>query len=391
MTGPSTINVTYSATNIHCFGGSSGGIKVNVAGGVTPYAVKVTGPNNYQLNGQSHIGLYAGNYDITVVDAVGSAATQSLSLITENPQLLINKPNSQSVISKQCDKDNYKIPFTITAGPTNSVEYSLDNFATAGLSPTATNFTYLDPYYYLTIPKDSVNYGNGISIRTTSNLFPRPNVKPCYSNVLTYSVPEVELPPSTLAIKDSLGSNYTPANEAIYHNRMQCNASNGTYIFSINQLDSGYTTRAPYTIDYKVENINATAQQITHYNGLVTLTGVKNTNIIAGPVDNKVDFYVRVTDNKGCTYPANATDNASTWYKATVTLPTTALSTAVTHSGPNGGNYTHTLIVNGGFPPYTIDGQGNYQANQPYTFSSTIPALIKTLTDSNGCTLNIIQ
>lgn len=385
MTGPSTINVTYSATNIHCYGGTSGEIKVKVAGGVTPYSVQVTGPNGYQLNGQSHIGLYAGNYEISVVDAVGSAATQSLSLINENPQLIITKPNNQSIISKQCDFDNYHIPFSITAGPTNSVEYSLDNFATPGNIPTASNFVYLNGYYYLTIPKGSVNYGNGISIRTKSDLFPRPNVKPCYSNVLTYSVPEVELPPMILSINDSLSNT---ANESIYHNRMQCNPNIGTYIFSINQLDSGYTTRAPYTIDYKVESTNAITQQITHYNGLVTLTGVKNTTLGS---DNKVDFWVRITDNKGCTFPANATDNATTWYNARVTLPTTAISKTVTHSGPNDGNYTHTLTLNGGFPPYTIDGQGNYLPNQAYTFSSTIPVLIKTVTDYNGCTTQIIQ
>jgi hypothetical protein len=389
MTGPSTIHITYSGTNIHCFKGSTGEIKVKVDGGVKPYLVSVIGPNGYQSPGQSHAGLYAGQYSINVVDAIGSAATETLSLIEENPQLLINKPTDQSIISKQCDANNYHIPFTISLptslGPNISIEYSLDNF-TSILSPTSNNFTYSNGYYYLTIPKGNVNI---IYIRISSNLSFHPNVNPCYSNVLKYTVPEVELPPSTLTIKDSLGSNFTQANEAIYHNHMQCDASIGKYIFSINQLDDGYTNRAPYTIDYKVESTLATSQQITHYNGLVTLTGTKNTTPGS---DNKVDFYVRVTDNKGCTYPANATDNATTWYKATVTLPAAAMSKIVTHSGPNSSNvYTHTLTVNGGFSPLTIDGGGTINAGQQYQFTSNIPVLVKTVTDAYGCTLQIIE
>jgi len=387
ISGPSVMHVTYSATNIHCFGGTSGEIKISVVGGVPPYAVQVTGPNAYQLNGQNHIGLKAGPYNYTVVDAVGSAVTSTTSivLVDENPQLAIDKPvSSTNIIAQQCDENNYIIPFVITAGPAQ-VQYSVDNWTTI-LTTSSSNLTYssANNIYYLKVPKTDVTYGSGVVIRTFSNLFPHPNVLPCYSNVLTYYIQEMELPPVKLAIKDSLLSNYNAANEAIYHNHMQCDPNNGTYMFSINQLDIGITTRAPYTIEYKVDSVAAITQTITHYSGLVTLTGARIT-----PGDTKVDFYIRITDNKGCQFPDTATANANTWFKASVQLPSAAMTKAIVTT-PSGSNYNHSLTVYGGIAPLTLAGVGVINAGQTYTFTTNSLVYVNTVTDAYGCILNII-
>ena len=217
---------------------------------------------------------------------------------------------------------------------------------------------------------------------------PRPGIDPCYSEELLYELDEIRLPPLLPAgrtyIMDGLGTSYTPALEAIYHNKRQCNSNTGTYTFSLGHLDMGFTNRAPYTIDYKVDSTIATTQTLTHYNGLVTLTGNKI------PGDNNVDFYVRITDNKGCTFPPNATNAASTWYNARVVLPATTLSLFSISTNPVGGNYNHVFKVLGGIAPLTLPGLGTILANQTYTVTNNSLVYVNTVTDANGCTLNII-
>lgn len=76
ITEPSTTNVvvTLSATNVHCYGGNDGKVKVNVVtGGVPPY-------NYMWSNGiitDSIITLTSGTYALTVTDANGQTATAS--------------------------------------------------------------------------------------------------------------------------------------------------------------------------------------------------------------------------------------------------------------------------------------------------------------------------
>jgi hypothetical protein len=184
---------------------------------------------------------------------------------------------------------------------------------------------------------------------------------------------------------DGLLTQYTPALEAIYNNKRQCNANTGTYTFSLAHLDMGFTSRAPYTIDYKVDSTIATTQTLTHYNGLVTLTGNK------GPGDNNVDFYVRITDNKGCTFPANATNAANTWYNARVALPAATLAlTSIQTTGPSSGNYTHIFTVTGGIAPLTLGASTPITSGQPRTIVNNSLVYVNTVTDANGCVIQII-
>jgi hypothetical protein len=389
MTGPSVMNITYTGTNIHCSGGNNGKIKLKVNGGVSPYMVNTVGLN-YSSPGLDLGGLGPGDYTVTVVDSVGSAATQTIKIIEENPLLTISKPENSNDISTQCDPDNYKIPFDITTGVSSgnvNIEYSLD----AGDVWIPTLLPYKsDNRYMISVPKSSVG-SDGVLVRYWVDYYPQPNVPVCYSEELVYEVSEMELPPMIMGIKDGLGSNYSTALEAIYHNKKQCNPNFGTYTFSINQLDTGFTGRAPYTIEYKVDNPLSTTITKTHYNGLVSLSGNRNTNFLLGVVDNKIDFYVKISDNKGCIFPANATDNANTWYKATLILPQTEMTKTIVTTGPNSlGKYTHKLSVQGGVSPLNLSGVGVINPSQTYTFTTNSLVYVSTVTDANGCTLQII-
>ena len=393
ITGPSTIILSYTGTNIQCFGEATGQINLKVQGGVEPYTISVTG-QDYTSSGLIASALVAGQYTVTVVDSIGSATTPTyITIVEENPELIISKPTLESEISKQCDINNYKIPFDITAGVSSgnvNVEYSVDGGDAWIASPLAYSSS---NRYILNVPKTEVNSTDGVIIRFWVNNVVRYDtdgtaLPPCYSEELIYEVSEMTLPPDISPdpyIKDGLGAAYTPALEAIYNNLMQCDSNIGTYKFTLSHLDKGFTYRAPYTIEYHVENLNSTLQTLTHYTGLVTLTGTRNTNVLNGTVDNKVDFYVRITDNKGCVYPTTG------WHKATVVLPATTMNKTIVTTGPNGsGNYTHVLTVNGGIAPLTLGGVGIISAGVPRTIITNSLVYVNTVTDANGCVINII-
>ena len=388
ITGPSALILSYTKTNNHCYGEKNGEIAIKVQGGVSPYSIKTAGLD-YSSSGLLATGLLKGQYTLTVVDAIGSAKTETVNIIDENPELIILKPtidDDNIDISVQCDSTKYNIPFKITSGVSSgnvNVEYSVDagdvwNAITLGHSPSN--------LYYLSVNKVDVT-SDGVLIRFWVDAIVRYDAEGtalphCYSDELVYEISEMTLPPDISSdpyIKDGLGTSYTPALEAIYHNLRQCDSSIGTYTFSIAALDRGFTYRAPYTIDYHVESLTNPPQTLTHYTGLVTLKGTK-----VGTANNKVDFYVKITDNKGCVYPTSG------WHQATVTLPSVPMRFEIATSG-SFGNYYHGLKVYGGVAPVTLGGVGVIKNDgTPYVYNTVSLVYVNTITDKNGCVLNII-
>jgi hypothetical protein len=384
ITGPSVLILSYTKTNNHCYGENNGEIKINVQGGVSPYRITVVG-QGYSSSGLLATGLATGQYTVSVVDSIGSGKTETVNIGDENPELIISKPTTESDISTQCDATQYKIPFDITAGVSSSkvnVEYSVD----AGDTWILKLLDNTGGRYILDVPRASVNSTDGVLIRFWVDAIVRYDAEgialpPCYSEELVYEISEMTLPPDISTdpyIKDGLGTSYTPALEAIYHNLRQCDSTKGTYTFSIAALDRGFTYRAPYTIEYRVENINGTSTFFTHYTGLATITGNR-----VGTANNKVDFYVKITDNKGCVYPTTG------WHKATVTLPSETLDHVITTTG-GFPNYKHTLKVTGGIPPLKLGGNVVINAGDINTYTTASLVFVSTVTDKNGCVINII-
>jgi hypothetical protein len=363
ITGPSAINLTYSATNVHCFGESTGTITLNVTGGETPYDINVTGPYGFDSTGQLNIGTLPANpagspYIVTVVDALGSATTASIMLFHENPELLILEA-SDAEVKKQCDPNNYNIPFYIAGGVTAglvNVEYSVDDDAAIWISNPMTFVNSSTPMV-ITIPKASVPE-SGVTIRFYVDS------PACYSEEITYERSMMELPPNILTINDV----DTPLIQ--YQNNKQCTPNVATYKFSISHLDVGYTLRTPYTIEYKIEN-STTVNTFQHYGGMVSIVGNRNTSPAAGPVDNNVKFEVRVIDSKGCT---------TAWKTKNIVVPTAPLTGTITVSG-GGAATTRTINATGGIGPYTESGIA-----LPRTVSSS-SVYVANIVDSVGCTV----
>ena len=80
--GPPTLSDT--VTDILCYGDTTGGVKLGVAGAVAPYSFKLAG-GNYQANNQ-YAGLAAGTYNFYVIDSTG--ATDSISAVVTQPMAI---------------------------------------------------------------------------------------------------------------------------------------------------------------------------------------------------------------------------------------------------------------------------------------------------------------
>ncbi|MFH1320781.1 MAG: PKD domain-containing protein, partial [Bacteroidota bacterium] len=139
--GGGTANIT-SSVNVNCFGGSNGVATVTASGGTTPYTY------SWSPSGGNTViatGLAAGFYTITVIDANGCIAIDTVT-ITE-PPLLITTITSSSMVSCYGNGDGTA---TVSAsGGTTSYSYFWtpsggSNATATGLSPGTYTATVID-------------------------------------------------------------------------------------------------------------------------------------------------------------------------------------------------------------------------------------------------------
>lgn len=71
---------THGGSNISCNGGNDGSITVTISGGNPPYSSSWNGPNGFTSTDADLTGLVAGTYVLTVTDANGCIAEQSITL-----------------------------------------------------------------------------------------------------------------------------------------------------------------------------------------------------------------------------------------------------------------------------------------------------------------------
>ena len=151
---PSAISVSLTTNNVSCFGLSDGLVEASVTGG-TPLA---NGRYLYAWNNgrtTTTIGnLPAGNYIITVSDAVGCTATAT-TLLTQPQEILVSITNIDPV---DCSgNSNGSITIAALGGANNSFEFSADGGQTfqAGASPFT--FNNLAGGTYALVVRDALN------------------------------------------------------------------------------------------------------------------------------------------------------------------------------------------------------------------------------------------
>lgn len=125
------LNATFSATDVRCYGNSTGSVTVNVSGGTSPYSYNWSGG----INSQNLNNIQAGNYQLTVTDA--NSCTTVLSVpVTQPAAALTTLPDIQNV---SCNGgSNGSVTLAVTGG---TIPYSYDwnngakTSSRSGLSP----------------------------------------------------------------------------------------------------------------------------------------------------------------------------------------------------------------------------------------------------------------
>ena len=378
ITQPQLLEATNLATNVLCFGGTSGSIAVTVTGGTLPYSYLWSDG----VAQETRVNLGVGTYVLTVTDAKGCTDTTGATL-TQPTALAL----TDSVVNLLCYGASTGAVYLTVSGGTPPYAYDW------GIGISTQNATNLpaDTYY------PTVTDNQGCSINTVATVTaPRQilfggytvtNVS-CFgandgivtvypvggTGTFTYtwnSIPGNN-PDSTL----TAGSYVVIATDA-----NNCTAADNVVVSQPTQLT--LTTTPKDALCFSGADGTATDVAVggtPPYNYLWSNseTGKVATGLIAAT------YFTTVTDNNGCTAGSSAVINEPAQIIYTID------STAVKCIGSKDGTLTVT-VTSGGVPPYT------YAATQtPSVFITTTDSLIIGLgtgaytiqiSDGNGCIL----
>ncbi|MBK9737833.1 MAG: SprB repeat-containing protein [Saprospiraceae bacterium] len=102
FTVSSILTVSVNATDASCFGSGNGTASVNIFGGLAPFPVVWSGPNNFVSSEASLTGLEIGEYSVEVIDAANNVVFSIIDIsqptaIVINSSFIINDANNQNI------------------------------------------------------------------------------------------------------------------------------------------------------------------------------------------------------------------------------------------------------------------------------------------------------
>src|SRR5690606_8474173 len=108
ITEPDELTLSYTPVNVSCFGGSNGSIDLSVTGGTGSYTYAWSNGESTQEIST----LIAGDYTVTVTDANGCTATETITF-TEPDELIL----SYTPVNVSCfGESNGSIDLSVTGG-----------------------------------------------------------------------------------------------------------------------------------------------------------------------------------------------------------------------------------------------------------------------------------
>ncbi|MDT8411880.1 MAG: PKD domain-containing protein [Vicingaceae bacterium] len=376
ITEPSPISISFSSTNVSCFGGNDGSATATIVGGSSPYAY------NWLPNGGTNnmaTGLTAGTYSLTVTDANGCTFVDSVTIV-EPPQLVA----TTSVTNVSCNGLSDGTATVLASGGTAPYTYLWNpsggsNTTATGLSAGNYNVQVTDANGCQVIVFATIT--EPLPLALTTNQI---NVS-CFGG--NDGVASVGVTGGTIPYTYSWNPNGSTTNTAnnlsVGNQTVTVTDSNGcqtqtTLTITEPTVLSASTTSTPASCFGASDgSLSVIANGGTAPYSYLWLPNGQTTSTITGQLAG--NYSVTVTDSLGC----------SQTILDTILEPTPIVinfnSTNVSCYGGSDG--TATAIVTGGTAPYTyswspIGGAGATATGLPVGNYSV------TITDANGCTFS---
>jgi large repetitive protein len=372
----SGINISFTVTDVTCFGGNNGSASANVTGPAGPYIYQWSNGSSSQTASW----LTAGTYTVTVTSPGGCSGQGS---VTVNQPSTALTASATVTAATGCAPDgsatvtvsNGQAPITYNWWPSGGNSATANNLTAGGYMVTITDANQCVLNYFLTVPSSggptasisnfnnvSCNGGNDGSATVSVSGVPGPftyqwspsgGAAATASNLTAgnYSVVVTISASCTVTASVVITEPPTPLNVFYTSSNTTCGISNGSININVNGSVPPYN----YTWSPSVSS------------------GPNASGLPSGT------YTVTVTDANGCTEANNIVIAPS----SQPSLSTTALNN-VTCFGLNNGSVNVT--VNGGQNPMTyLWSNGQTSANIQNLSAGTYTV---TVTDFNGCTDN---
>ncbi len=370
---------TFVATNVNCFGNTTGAVNITVTGGTTPYTFAWnTGGTTEDL-----ANVPAGTYSVVITDANGCTSVQNTMKVLEPAASLAS---SHAVTNVNCFGDNTgSINMTISGGTTpysylwntGAITQDINSIAAGTYSITVTDAngcTSTNASIQVNQPAAALAYTQVVN-----------NVS-CFGN-------------NTGSINLTITGGTTPYNYLWSNGATTQDLNNipaGTYTVTITDANACTTGNVAIGVTQPTAALASTVGATQNVGCFGASTGSINLNVAGGTSPYSYlwsngqtsedisnipagTYTVTVTDAHGCTSNTNS---------ISITQPVATLSTSISASQnvscTGGGNGAIDLTVNGGTQPYSY--QWSTGANTQDIGSLAAGTYNVTITDANGCT-----
>ncbi|MGB0982448.1 MAG: T9SS type A sorting domain-containing protein [Saprospiraceae bacterium] len=380
-----SVATDYNGSDISCNGGANGAGLASATGGLMPYTYAWDANAGSQMN-DTATALMAGKYLVTVTDAIGNMAVDSITL-TE-PTIVTSSISASTNLS--CNAGNDGAATAMGAGGTGMYTYAWDAAADNQMTATASNLT---AGKYLVTITDM----NGCFSKDTVIITEPTAVVASISASTNVTCNGASTGTATAMGAGGAGS-YTYAWDAAAANQTTAMASNlaaGTYSVTVSDANSCSSIAASVTITEPTAVVaSISAQTNVACNGAstgrATARGTGGTGVHAyawssGQTDSVASnlaagtYTVTVTDANGCTANTSVTIT-----EPTAVIASISASTNVSCNGLSDGRATARGAGGTGGHTYAwSSGQTDSVASNLAAGTYTV-----TVTDASGCTAN---
>jgi PKD repeat protein len=378
ITEPLPIVITFNSTNVSCFNGNNGVATANVVGGTMPYTYSWSPSGG---SGSTASNLVAGTYTVTITDANGCLANNSIVITQPSPLVATTTSTNET-----CTNLNNGTATVIPSGGTAPYTYVWS--PSGGTGSTATNLAAGN--YSVTVTDNlgcqiinSVVITEPLPLLVSANQM---NVS-CFggNDGVAVAIPSGGTPNYTYSWSPSGSTSNQAQNLTAGNHTVTVTDANGCQnnftvtITQPTQLTATLTPTSPTCYGYANGGVSAAVAGGTAPYSYLWMPGNYTTqnvsNLVAGT------YTVFISDTNGCLY----TNSVVVTNPAQIVLVTSSQNASC--GLPNGEAYV--TITSGGVSPFTyLWSPTGGTADTAIGLYSGIYVVV--VTDANGCTASAV-